>query len=90
MIKKVCTQNHEQLDSKGCIITGNFEDSLPNDDENIHYEKLGTLIQNYFEIDQMSSNVIVSHLLNRNKSFTFTTREIIVNTFYGEKSKTDN
>ena len=48
----------------------NFEDILPADQEQMHYSKFESLIQDYFEIDGLSSNVIVSYLLHKNHSFT--------------------
>jgi hypothetical protein len=58
----------------------NFEDVLPSDQDDINYETLEVLISEHFGIDQISSSMIVSHLLNKNQHFTCIKRDLILNT----------
>jgi hypothetical protein len=60
----------------------NFEDILPQVDQ-IHYEVFESLLLEYFEIDTISSNVIVSHLLFKNGDFNSVRTAQVINMLYG-------
>ena len=56
---------------------------LPTDSDSIHFEKFEKLLRDYFEIDSLSSNVVVSYLLNKNHSFNLIKIDSIMSLLYG-------
>lgn len=51
-------------------------------DEDIHYLELEKLLATYFDIDYISANLIVTHLLNKNRNFMCVKRDQVLDSLY--------
>ena len=60
---------------------------MPSEVDVIHYSKFEALIREYFEIDGLSSNVIVSYLLHKNQSFDLIKIDQILSMLYENPSE---